>query len=598
MIFCCSIPGAAVLKVVNRKNSKFVLSSYALLIPLTGAASIMIIAQFSSLLLTMNQFALLYPILFLFSIYVLRNNIVSGCKKIIQNYKAELTILFLMTVFLLYPVFSRQELGTYQYVNNDGMFYLSTISWLKEHTLLEVSTFSGKPFYDTALYIFKSTRFGLDTLGAFFASLFNKESHEILSILGASAGVMSAGAIAYFLKYTFKMPKWPQMVGLCLIGFNFGWIDLMIKQYMPQIMGIGCLVSFIFLLLRVFQTNKLSDGILAGIFLNATASSYAEFSSYMGFIFLIFMVIFFFYQPKGKGKFKYLKAPIFSGIFSIIVNPVGFFVAVRFYLNFIKNTEVGSYGNFDAYGGNMMPWQQWISKSFGSGYLYGGSAGFENLGKYLFIYIILIVIAVFVVVFLLYMIIKNKNVIDICLLSIILLFFVIAVNFRISKFAYGEFKHISSFFAIFLMASIYVIYTAISQLKSKKYIGNTIGILLSICVLCFSLYSSLKAYSIPLFFYGENVKELHQAAQLIPATEPIAIDTGDVSAVHRMIYGVQDHTIILVHPSQNSYYNWPLYDRLPRYVVYDKSRGTIETDIEGSVIWANDTFMLVDRDGQ
>jgi len=248
------MPGAAILKILNRKNAQFILSDYVLLIPLTGASALMIASQFSSLLLTMNQFALLYPILFLFCIYILRNNIVYGCKKLILNYKTECIIIFLIIAFLLYPVFYKQELATYQFVNDDGIFYLGSLNWLKDNSILDASTFNGPPMYGLAIHLFKITRFGLDTFGAFFAALFNKESHQMLSVLGAATGAMSVAAIAYFFKSAFKMPKLPQMIGLCVIGFNFGWVDLMIKQYFPQIMGLGCLVVFIFLFLGFFQS--------------------------------------------------------------------------------------------------------------------------------------------------------------------------------------------------------------------------------------------------------------------------------------------------------------------------------------------------------
>lgn len=598
LICICTLIGLAFFKLLENKEeqSNFSLNNKILIAPITGAGILMCLSQILSIIFTMNQVANIIPIVIIYCIFILRNNFSSGFKTIFTKHITELIIGYILLIYYLYPLLTRSELSSYVYFNNDGMYYMTNIDWLQNHTLLSEFSIETMPFYETSHYILESTRFGFDILGALFASFFSIEAFQIFTLMSGAFALMAVAAITYFLKTSFGMPYKAQMVGFIIVGSAFVWNELILKQYSPQILGIGFFICFVFSLLQLYQNYKMSTFILTAFYLNATASAYAEFAGYMVFAFVIIGLIFFLKKGTFKERITRLKMPILSGIMSIIINPVGFIVAVRFNLLILTKTSAGGPNSYtpsgDPFNGNTMSIKEWLIKLIGLGKLDSNTPGTSFIWNLLFIFVCLL--AVVSGICFCIILIKKHTALDWAMFGLMTTFLIIAAVYHFDRFAYGEYKHVSSIFPIFLMVSIYSIYSVFSNFSTyKNIIRVTVPSIFMIVFIISSGISSRVLYQYPLYFYDNSLLELRNAANFIPQTEPIAITSSNFSINHRIIYALKNRNIQINSPSKSSYYSWPLYSELPRYIVYDKST-PIEDRAAGTIIWENDIFLLLD----
>jgi len=217
VICVCALIGTAFFKILEKTESENDFSHKILITPITGAGVLMCLSQILSLILTMKQVASLIPILILVCIYVLRKTLLVGIKNIFKYHLPELIIIYILLIYYLYPLLTRSELSSYTYFNNDGMYYMSNIDWLQNHTIFSPFSIETMPFYETSHYILESTRFGFDILSALFASFFSIEAFQIFTPISGVFAVMAVSAITYFLKESFGMPRKAQMAGFIII---------------------------------------------------------------------------------------------------------------------------------------------------------------------------------------------------------------------------------------------------------------------------------------------------------------------------------------------------------------------------------------------
>jgi len=590
IIIISSIVGLAILKVISRGSVLDKWSGEIAIAPLAGAVSVMCISQMLAHVLTMRQISIAFILVLFICLLYLRADYNNIMRELVQH-RSTLFIMLFIIIMLNYPSIMKGEMVSVHQANNDIMFYLSTMDWMQDHTILQTVSFTAEsPYYVCAEYIFSNTRYGADVLGALMMSTFGLESYEIFGILGAVLSTMSSLVFYYFGRHVLKLPRLASIIILAIVGLNFGWVDLITQHYIPQIFGIGCLIGFTASLMKLYLTDKKRYIFLTALFLTGTATSYAEFAAYLVAIYIIVFGVMFFYRRTEKKT--YLIHVLGAGVLSFVLNPIGMFIAVKFNLEILSRVSV-SVSSIDAYSGNMKTFSSWVARALGSLDPLGITEGtLKNF--YVGSLILLVVLAAALLVI---NIVKYRDRVLVSVLGILLFLLAYAAYFRSLIFAYGEHKHLVSIAPFLWTFAIYFIYNIVHRMKGRnwKLIGAAMG---TTAIVISGFFSINKTYPVDqLYYFDSALMELEQAANLVPAGELIGLASPQYKIQHGFVYALKNHKVKQVIETNNSYFTIVQnpYDLEPtRYMVYDYSDIPRE-QISGDIIWSNNSMALVDH---
>lgn len=242
IIFCIS--GLAFFKVIRIDTNLMVNIGFCTIIPVAGAVFLTCTVQILSLLLPVRVIAPILFFILICSIYYIRDIGVKWITTIVQN--RYLIFVVLGSIILLqFPIIAKGELLSLQNSNNDIAFYLSSMDWLKYHSITDSVNFSSEyPFYSLAKYMISNTRFGTDLLGSFFMVIFQILPHEIYFLYSSTLATLTIFTAYFFMSYCLNISKRTTLYASLIFAAGGLWVFLIYSQYAPQIFGINCLIGF------------------------------------------------------------------------------------------------------------------------------------------------------------------------------------------------------------------------------------------------------------------------------------------------------------------------------------------------------------------
>ena len=558
-------------------------------VSLIGAAVMICVSQILCIFFSTTIVSILWWIVLAFILLFWGKGILFDLCNELKKYKFFLIGIIIVFSFLAFPMIKSNELLSYQYQNNDILFYLSTMDWLKDHNLLaQVQFTQSQPYYICAKYIFSTTRFGMDILGSVLMQMLGLDSYQIFTFLGIVFILICGLGIHYFLNSVLLVSNNASSFISLIAILNFSWRKLLVLQYIPQILGISFLIMFIALTIQylIEKDDSKELKILSSLFLVATASVYAEFASYMFIIFIGFIAIQIIYSRK---PIETIKNALQIGILSIILNPLGFWIAVKFNLNILSQVS-NSVSSIDAYGGNIKSIQNILTELIGG----PDTAALTN-STMQFLYNLFLLFIVFLFVFFaIHMLIKDRSKHIMFIMWIIVFFIGYECYFHLVRLAYGEFKHLVSVAAILILFMLYFIYRIGNKYKRNIVLG-IVGCMIIIC--------NLGNYKISypnnvLILYDDTLADIDNGLKLVPDESTLGLLGNDHYIQHQLIYATKSRNVQLMGEGVNSYCTMlgiELDNSYPEYILFLNNSDKLQTTIGESyeVIWNNSRFMIV-----
>lgn len=551
------------------------------LMPLIGLIGIINVIEICNLFMTIQTITiLLFVTLFFIGVW-LRKRILATFKEIWKN-KMLLFLMFMASILFAYPVVRQNELISFQIDNNDIMYYLASMDWLTEHTSTQEVVYSDTaPFYWCAEYMLERTRIGFDGFGAFIMCLFGLQAHQVFSDMGILFILLSIPSVVYLLGTVLQVGEKKKFLYTIVVLLGAGWGELLIYQYVPQIAGIVCLITFVGVTIEYFIKEQENSGILMSWILAGTVAVYAEYAAYL---FVIYLGLWGLLAYRRK-NWKCIKDSIWYGVIGLFLNPVGIYRGIRLNLFVLQNTQ-GGMENIDPYAGKMMEYYQVFGKMFGCLV----SSQEKGMISALTTIVLIEGIGIVLLCFIFYLVwIKDKY--KLALMGIAAFFTGYELYFRQIKYAYGEYKHILTISSFAILLFLYVLDKLQTINKYKKWIDvmewSTV-LILSICG-CFCIESTIGRKD--LYLYNHELEELSEAVHFLPQEEIIGI-SGLPATIHGEVYALRDAKATIL-ANNISYFPFSLSPST-RYRVYEGNH--ILEDNEKS-IWSNDRFTIVENTG-
>lgn len=585
------IIGSFFLLVIDKKND-ITPANKNLIAPVIGVALCVCVSQLANMFVSAKTIGMAWVIFVIcalaFGIQKFKANFgIDNCNKVI------IVVDMLVVLVLTFPLAKGNELLSLQYANNDIIYYLSTMDWLQEHSALQHVQFSGEmPYYLCAQYILKTTRYGTEVVGSVIMWIFNLEAHEVFSLLGGVYVVLTGHVVLYCTKKVFNIPL-PYGVGITAISvFCFSWKELLVKQYVPQILGISLFMAFLTFIIDFYLERKKIDRILVSLFLVSTVSVYAELSSYIFIIFIGIILIEILYTKKFVGT---IKSAFIIGAESILFNLRGFWIAVKFNLNILAQVRV-SKDSIDAFFGNIKTKTGVITSLF-------GGPDVPNISTNVYIQKIYEFVIIFGVVAILagmiFLAVKK------CSKRLVFIYWICGflgiyeIYFHKVRLAYGEYKHL-------LIASIPILCFASSCVfelgRNQKY-KICFWIMVAGILACNMRNYHLSYPDDNLTKYNALLIEAGERAERLPAEKTLGILGNQHFIQHELIYATKNRKVQLMGEGVNSYYvmlGIPLNNEWTDYVLCMSNEAGIN-DVAADVhklykeIWNNGTYKILEK---
>ncbi len=528
--------------------------------------------------------------------YVLIGLLVVGVLITIKKYRKTLLIGFglnnlpyllaqlIISIIYAIPLLSKFELYSIQHLNNDIMYYLANMDWLKNHSALEKVVYDDHHmYYWCAEYMLQRTRIGFDILGAHVISVTGLPSAFVFSDLGIAIVMMVIPATKYFVKNCNRMKKSSEAILITIICLCPLWSELIELQYLPHMLGSVLLVVFLAELTRFFSKNENKAELESNRFILCFIAAgliavYAEYTVYITIIVLIYAFMAIRYTKKTAIIAKEL-GKVFFGV--IIFNPVGFYRCIKINLFVLTNSGADK-GNIDPYGGVLMPIMNVLCKILGVPQTSDINGVFKSL------YLIIVIAAFALVTFLfLYYVYSEKTPFSRLSICLVLAYALLELYFRATKYGYGEYKHI--------LSSSYILYIIGASLiiklyeRKKSFLLKTAWVIMIFLLLGGGYRVVKQYYSLDYYLFDSSICKLDEVQKAVPDNETIGI-AGNAASIHGMMYGLQkcDTTILA---NNVSYYPFSM-EPSTRYRLYEED---IDEMQGAKVLWKNGRFTLVEN---
>ena len=577
IILICGIFFCRLMKLDNT----FYLGDGVYLVPLIGLIGIINIVELLNLFMTVRLISVLVFLVMICSGIVLRNEITLALKLLWRN-KFLVFFALMISVAFSYPVIIQNELSSFQVDNNDIMYYLSNMEWLVDHSSIEKVNYSDTaPFYWCAEYMLEKTRIGFDGFGTFIMSLFHLQAHQVFSDLGILFVTMSVFSVYYLLHNVLGVKEKRRDIFTIIILLGAGWGELLIYQYVPQILGIVCLITFIGVAVQFLINDENDKGILAAWLLSGTVAVYAEFAAYL---FVIYLCLCGIHIWKRK-SIKWIKNPVIYGFIGLLLNPVGIYKGIKLNLFVLLNAQ-GSMENIDPYAGNIMQYYDAFGRMFG---LFQ-SDGKESMLSILMMIVLIECIGLVIILFAFYIVsISDKY--KPAIMGIVVFFVAYEMYFRVIRYAYGEYKHLISTTVFMILLLAYILDKLCSLHKWKKIIMVIKWCILVTIGICGCKHITDTICRQDLYIYSHELEELAEASCYLPNEEVIGI-SGTPATIHGEVYALRNRKSTIL-ANNISYFPFSL-SASTRYRVYEGNHIPEENE---EVFWSNNRFTIVENTG-
>lgn len=574
-----AVTGMIVCKILHIKDD-FLNKNGILIFPGIGIVFLINAVQMWNLFLPIRW--LVYPYL-VFMVWGIANygKWMKCCLQTFLCGKCFLAVLAGVSLIWMLPFLGKNELVSVQVWNNDIIYYLSSMEWLKMHPSTQPVVYdSNHPFFWCAEYMLNRTRIGFDGYGAFMMSLFGRKAHEVFSCLGVVMGLTLLFHVYYLLSTVCKVPKGIRVAVVILAALAGRIEELLIYQYIPQLCGISLFLLFLALLYIFLEGQELRHGVTA-LVISGIIAVYAEFCAYLLVAFLGFTAI-----AYAQGKKETLKKGWLEGVMAILMNPAGTFRAIKINLFVLSNTG-DRLDNIDPFYGDISSVLDAAAQLFGVCEI-SGISGWAGI-LYQVIWGLVLAGILFIWE---YYLIKIKDAVKKNLIFLVVFWWIYEMYFRWIRYGYGEYKHLISFTVAMIVFSGYVGFRFLSErsdLKAAKALCGIIGIFGIICGSC-KLYGNLVQRQI--FFWDDSLMEVAEAGKLVPWDEPIGL-SGNAAAIHGEVYALREHAAAILS-NYISYYPYS-EEASCKYQLYEKTGKNLE-DAEGQrIVWENGRFCLVEH---
>lgn len=554
-----------------------------LAMPAIGIIFLMNIVQLWNLWMPVSW--LCYPYLFfmVWGIAKYRISIVCYLKVFLKGWRFLLIAALLLLVWML-PFLDRTELVSIQTWNNDIIYYLASMDWLKEHgSLAQVTYDSTHPLYWCAEYMLTRTRTGFDGYGAFIMSLFGLQAHEIFSCMGLVFGMTILFHVYYLFGMLYQVPWKIRAAAVILIALTGRVEELLIYQYVPQLLGISLLLLFIALAVPFFMEEDCGERKLLALVIAGIITAYAEFCAYLAVFYVGIAII-----AYRKGKKDAFKRGWMEGVIAILLNPAGTYRAIRLNL-FVLINAGGSMEAIDPFHGETASAAGAIAQLFGACPvdLFEGTA--KNF--YLFLLFLMGIGLLFLWGYYFWKVADERKVY--CALFAGFWFFY-EFYFRMIKYRYGEYKHLLSGTVLLLVLSIYIAYHSIRAFPVKR-IGWAVCGMMGVFFLAGGVYKmKTNLVEQEFYYYDHALMELEEAARMVPAAEAVGVG-GTPASIHGMVYALKDSPAMIL----SNYISYFPYseEASARYRLYEGDYREHEKSPNECFVWGNKRFYLMRNTG-
>lgn len=602
-LFIFDIVGLMTLKILG-KITKTDMRSKILLLPLVGMTVMMGLSQLLNIILSAAVIAVIWEcviglsIVYLIADFIRKSGresfnvclqaVMEQSQNAVKRHWMFGCVFFIGFSALALQMIKTNQLMSFQYSNNDIIFYLSTMDWLKSHSLMTpVQYTETQPYYLCAQYILTTTRFGSDILGSVLMQMLHLQAHQIFSYLGIVSAVLCGVGIYYLGIHVFKMPVKYSAVLSAIALISFSWKEMLILQYVPQMLGVTFLVMFITLLMEYFLFDDRMAKVLTSLFLVATATAYSEFSSYMFIIYVGIIAIQGIYTKKWK---KCFQDAITIGLTGVAFNPLGFYIAVKFNLRIL--TMVGnSKDSIDAYGGRIKSFKNIIAKLFGGPDI--DAFGYNLNIQRLYGMVLICIAACFALLFV-YILWRKRSRLVMFIAWILAFFGGYELYFHGVRLAYGEYKHLVSISVLIIVILMYFIFSLERGHKIKMCF-----FVAAVLLVALNAENYKRTYTPNVVIqYDDTLTEIQEGMEQLPQGEVLGILGNAHYIQHQLIYAAKNTEVQLMGEGVNSYYtmlNIPLNNEIPDYILCYKNTGELDavTDSKYEEVWSNERFMIV-----
>lgn len=500
--------------------------------------------------------------------------------------KEKIFWLFSVMLCVLYaiPFLDKMELVSIQYFNNDIIYYLGNMEWLKEHNSLETVVYDEQHMlFWCAEYMLTHTRIGFDSFGAFLMSIFGLEAYQIFTSIGI-VSILLMQCLVYYIENDILVVRGKALyLILAVVMLCANWSELLQLQYIPQMFGIVLLLASIAFTVKLFSYKNREDIFkkqwLLSLLISGLLAVYAEYASYIFVIYGIFVVGAVIVHKRWKGV---MITSIRIMLLSVVLNPIGFYRCIKIN-SFVLENAGGDKANIDPYSGNMMTISNVFAKIFGlpiSTNVTEEASWMLEIISMMFLLSALLVCGVFMR--------KIQNGYKYVLFGILLFFCLYEVYFRVSRYAYGEYKHLLGVSAIWLLFISFMFYKIIDQKRAFQWIGLSGGVILLGAAL-FKI--NIQYYSADLYYYDSKLMEIADVGDYLPSDEVIGI-SGDAATIHGEVYGLKDEEAVIL---TNNISYFPYADTpVTRYRLYEADISKMDN---AEILWTNKRFTLVKNIG-
>lgn len=580
--------GILTISFFNLKENFYKNNGFWLLTPILGIYMMIFFGEMLFLVLPQKYVGWLFISSILFLSFKNRKNLIMILNYIFKTKKLYFFIFALSGFLISIPVLKSFSLVSTQILNNDIIFYFSSMDWLYNNSFFNIDSLKVvntlNPYYYAASYLIRSSRFATEIVGSQIMGILFLKAHQVYFALGVSMVSITISTFGFFLESILKIESKKSKIIIFALSFNMIWFELQRMQYVPQILGIGGIVLFLGIMLSFLEEeyNLKFREIMLGISLAGLMSVYSEYALITVMIFLITLGVL---VCTNKNNFKNKFFSVVKGcLFSFIISPVGMIKAIRYnILLIIKSPEINS---GDPYHGKMIQINNYIQNFLGFKNLHIPSENnfFEKI-----IFILSIVVIFSLLIFIFKSLIKNKNPKDISLVLIIIFFAFNLLSFRIVKFAYAEYKTLITVQSVIILILFYFMLQFTSKNIFFKYYSYFILCIYVLINLINIRYMSRDEY----FFYDNNIIELENEISKIPKEKIIDV-SGTFNIAHSIMYAAKEHNLRL---NTETYYpknNIPI-DKVDYFVKYkdEEINNLLKTD--ESIFWENDKYKILNR---
>ncbi len=581
ILFILFVSGIIFFKIL-RISEYYLLKNGICLAPILGIIGIINSIECINLFMPVQYIIPFFCVFFLWGVLKYYIAIKRSLRNFFFNRKLVLLVVFCTLLFSC-PLIGVNELASIQSTNNDIMYYLSSMDWLNKHAALEKVVYQDTmPFYWCAEYMVSKTRLGFDGFGALVMGMFGLQPHQVFTDLGILFIVIAVLALSYMLDNVFCVKGYIKILYLAVIIVGAGFGELLVYQYVPQIIGIACLVAFSALSVEFLIDGQKEKGILVSFMLAGTVAVYAEFAAYLLMIYVSFVVV----RQTKERNLSWIKDAFITGIMGLALNPVGIYRGVKLNLFVLLNAN-GHMENIDPYAGQTGNYFDAFAKMFG---LYGQEEIQSKwLGAVWMVFLIeaMGVVIAMLIVYILYVEDRRKTVV----LCMTVFFIAYEIYFRSISYAYGEYKHILSVAPVMIFFLLYVVEKNSSIGRLEKGIGICRWNILACILLSGIMHLKAQLNPSDLYYFNHEMEELASAAQSIGGDEIIGM-SGTPATVHGEVYALGGRKSAILC-NNISYYP---YSKIAttKYRVYE---GSPKEQGGEKILWDNGRFYLTENTG-